>query len=138
MDKNILDDNMDWENEGQDEDALFYTNDNAEVVMIRTFNTEEQAYLYAAKLKDSDIDAHVVGSATSQMTPFSYGNHRLYVAEAQALEAAQILKEMDVRNDVFEQPRLTNTRIVIIILVGLIILGYILGAIRVLFSGPPF
>jgi hypothetical protein len=65
MDKNLLDDNLEWENEGDENNHLYYTNQEAEVVMIRTFNVEEQAYLCAARLKDSGIDAHVVGSATS-------------------------------------------------------------------------
>jgi hypothetical protein len=138
MDKNLLDDNSEWENEGREDDSFFYTNDESEVVMIRTFNTEEQAYLYAACLKDSDIDAHVVGSATSQMTPFAYGNHRLYVAEAQALEANQILAEMDTRNQVFEQPSLSSTRILIIIVMGLLIMSIIIAAIQALFQGVSF
>jgi hypothetical protein len=138
MDKDLLDDNLEWENEGDENDHLYYTNDESEVVMIRTFNTEEQAYLYAARLKDSDIDAHVVGSTTSQMTPFAYGNLRLYVAEAQALEAQKILTEMDARNEVFEQPRLSAVRILIIIIIGLIIMGIIIAAIQTLFSGLSF
>jgi hypothetical protein len=134
MDKNLLDDNLEWENEGDENDHLYYTNHEAEVVMIRTFNVEEQAYLYAARLKDSDIDAHVVGSATSQMTPFAYGNLRLYVAEAQAFEAQKILAEMDARNEVFEQPSLSSTRILIIIVAGIIITSIIIAVLQVLFN----
>jgi hypothetical protein len=134
MDKNLLDDNLDWENEGDESDHLYYTNHEAEVVMIRTFNVEEQAYLYAARLKDSDIDAHVVGSATSQMTPFAYGNLRLYVAEAQAIEAQKILAEMDARNEVFEQPSLSSTRIVIIIVAGIIVTSIIIAIFQNLFE----
>jgi methionine salvage enolase-phosphatase E1 len=138
MDKNILDDNSEWENEGQSDNSLFYINDEAEVVMIRAFNTEEQAYLYAASLKDNDIDAHVVGSATSQMTPFAFGNHRLYVAEAQALKAQQILIEMDARNQVFDLPSLSATRILIIIIIGLLIMSIAIAAIQAIFKGFKF
>lgn len=134
MDKNLLDDNLEWENEGDENDPLYYTNNDAEVVMIRTFNVEEQAYLYAARLKDSDIDAYVVGSATSQMTPFAYGNLRLYVAEAQALEAQKILAEMDARNEIFEQPSLSSTRILIILVAGIIVTSIIIAVLQNVFE----
>ena len=134
MDKNLLDDNVDWGNEGQEDAPLFYTNDEAEVVMIRTFNVEEQAYLCAARLKDSDIDAHVVGSATSQMTPFAYGNLRLYVAEAQALEAQKILAEMDARNKIFEQPSSSSVYIITIIVAGIIFTSLIIAVFQNSFS----
>jgi hypothetical protein len=134
MDKNLLDDNVDWGNEGQEDAPLFYTNNEAEVVMIRTFNVEEQAYLCAARLKDSGIDAHVVGSATSQMTPFAYGNLRLYVAEAQALEAQKILAEMDARNDVLAQPNLSSTRIVMILVGGIMVTSVIIAVLQYFFE----
>jgi hypothetical protein len=134
MDKNLLDDNLEWENEGDENNHLYYTNQEAEVVMIRTFNVEEQAYLCAARLKDSGIDAHVVGSATSQMTPFAYGNLRLFVAEAQALEAQKILAEMDARNEVFAQPSLSSTRIVMILVGGIIITSIIIAILQNFFE----
>jgi hypothetical protein len=134
MDKNLLDDNLEWENEGDENDYLYYSNHEAEVVMIRTFNVEEQAYLCAARLKDSGIDAHVVGSATSQMTPFAYGNLRLFVADAQALEARQILAEMDARNEVLAQPSLSSTRIVMILVGGIIITSIIIAVLQYFFE----
>lgn len=134
MDKNLLDDNLEWENEGDENNHLYYTNQEAEVVMIRTFNVEEQAYLCAARLKDSGIDAHVVGSATSQMTPFAYGNLRLYVAEAQALEAQKILAEMDARNDVLAQPNLSSTRIVMILVGGIMVTSVIIAVLQYFFE----
>jgi hypothetical protein len=134
MDKNLLDDNLEWENEGDENDHLYYSNHEAEVVMIRTFNVEEQAYLCAARLKDSGIDAHVVGSATSQMTPFAYGNLRLFVAEAQALEAQKILAEMDARNEVFAQPSLSSTRIVMILVGGIIVTSIIIAVLQNFFE----
>jgi hypothetical protein len=137
METNLLDDNSEWENDEQNDAQMFYTNNESEVVMIRTFNTEDQAYLYAARLKDNDIDAHVVSSATSQMTPFAYGNIRLYVAEAHALGAKQILTEMDALNDIYEQPNLSATRIFIIIFMGLLIMSIIIAAIQTLFFGDP-
>jgi hypothetical protein len=134
MDSNLLDDNAEWENEGRENTSLFYTNDEAEVVMIRTFNVEEQAYLCAARLKDSGIDAHVVGSATSQMTPFAYGNLRLFVADAQALEARQILAEMDARDDVLAQPSLSSTRIVMILVGGIMITSLVIALLQYFFE----
>jgi hypothetical protein len=134
MNSNLLDDNIEWENEGPENASLFYTNDESEVVMIRTFNVEEQAYLCAARLKDSGIDAHVVGSATSQMTPFAYGNLRLYVAEAQALEAQKILAEMDARNDVLAQPNLSSTRIVMILVGGIMVTSVIIAVLQYFFE----
>jgi hypothetical protein len=130
MNNNLLDDNLDWENEEGENTSLFYTSDESEVVMIRTFNVEEQAYLCAARLKDSGIDAHVVGSATSQMTPFAYGNLRLYVADAQAFEAQQILTEMDARNDVLAQPSLSSTRIVMILVGGIMATSIIIAVLQ--------
>jgi hypothetical protein len=134
MNNNLLDDNLDWENEEGKNASLFYTSDESEVVMIRTFNVEEQAYLCAARLKDSGIDAHVVGSATSQMTPFAYGNLRLYVADAQAFEAQQILTEMDARNDVLAQPSLSSTRIVMILVGGIMAMSIIIAVLQYVFE----
>ena len=138
MDKNLLDENIDWENEGQPEAPLFYTNDAPEVVMIRTFNNEEIAHLYATHLKNSNIDAQVVSASGGQMTPFAYANHRLYVAESQALEAKQILNEIDVENNIVDGSSLKASHIFLIVFIGMILMSVIIALVKTLLWGSPF
>lgn len=134
MSKEILD-NLEWENEDpkreQPSEARFQ--DENEVVMLKTFNTEEQAYICAASLKNEGIHAHVITSVTGQMTPFAYGMVRLYVAESQVEEASAILQRFEAENAVYENPQLSAGRILMIIIAGLFILGTIIGVIRLLF-----
>ena len=135
MSKEILD-NLEWENEDPDKEQPSETRfqDENEVVMLKTFNTEEQAYICAASLKNEGIDAHVITSVTGQMTPFAYGMVRLYVAESQVEEASAILQRFEAENAVYENPQLSSGRILMIIIAGLFILGTIIGVIRLLFG----
>ena len=72
MSKDILDD-LDWENERPEEyDETPSSHHQEEVVMLKTFNTEEQAHICAASLKNEGIDAHVISSVAGQLTPFAY------------------------------------------------------------------
>jgi hypothetical protein len=134
MSKEILDD-IDWENEEPEDenDGQSQPYDENEVVMLKTFNTEEEAYICAASLKNEGIDAHVITSATGQMTPFAYGMVRLYVAESQVDEATAVLKRSQIEEQVYENPKLTSGRILVIIFAGLFILATIIGVIRLFF-----
>ena len=123
--KNILDDNFDWEEDPSKQQRAFETNEeHTPVVMLRTFSTEEQAYLVAATLHAEGIEAHVVSATTGHMTPFAYGNIRLYVAAAQVSEATNILKETDAQQTVYEQPK-TSLAIFILIIVSVFLVGLV-------------
>ena len=108
MSKEILDD-IDWGNEEPEEEGAQYLAYNEdEVVMLKTFNTEEQAHICAASLKNEGVDAHVITSVTGQLTPFAYGMVRLFVAESQVEEATAILKRYEAEEAVYENPRLSS------------------------------
>ena len=126
MAKDLLDDDFDWDNINDDLDELETSEPRQSVVMIRTFNTEEQAHLTAATLRADGIDAHVVSAATGQLTPFAYGNVRLFVAESQVLQAENILKDLVVREEVYSTPSLSAARILIILVAGIFIMGLFL------------
>lgn len=96
------------------------------VVLLKTFNTEEEAQVCTATLKSEGIDAHVITSATSGMTPFAYGNIRLYVAESQEDEALLIVQRLNAEKEVYDNPRLSAERIFAIVAVGLLAIGIII------------
>ena len=132
MAKDLLDDDFDWDNINDDLDELETSEPRQSVVMIRTFNTEEQAHLTAATLRADGIDAHVVSAATGQLTPFAYGNVRLFVAESQVLQAENILKDLVVREEVYSTPSLSAARILIILVAGIFIMGLFLRLLLIL------
>ena len=132
MAKDLLDDDFEWENINDDLDELETSEPRQSVVMIRTFNTEEQAHLTAATLRADGIDAHVVSAATGQLTPFAYGNVRLFVAESQVLQAENILKDLVVREEVYSTPSLSAARILIILVAGIFIMGLFLRLLLIL------
>ena len=132
MAKDLLDDDFDWDNINDDLDELETSEPRQSVVMIRTFNTEEQAHLTAATLRADGIDAHVVSAATGQLTPFAYGNVRLFVAESQVLQAENILKDLVVREEVYSNPSLSAARILIILVAGIFIMGLFLRLLLIL------
>jgi hypothetical protein len=130
MSREILND-IDWDNEEpEDEGAKHLSYNEDEVVMLKTFNTEEQAHISAAALKNEGIDAHVITSVTGQMTPFAYGMVRLFVAESQVEEAAAILKRTEAEESVYENPKLSSSRILMIIAVGILAIALILGFVQ--------
>ena len=133
--KNILDDNFDWEEDPSKLQRAFETTEeHTPVVMLRTFNTEEQAYLAAATLHAEGIEAHVVSAATGQMTPFAYGNIRLFVAATQASEATNILKETDAQQTVYEQPKTSSMAILILIILGIFLGGLVFALLGMSFK----
>ncbi len=135
MSKDILDDDFDWENFSDD---LVFGKEGDErqpVVMLRTFNTEEQAQLTAAALRAEGIDAHVVAATTGQLTPFAYGNVRLFVSQSQKEMAENVLADMNTaRQEVYDEPNLSATRILIILVAGIFAMGLVIRLIQVLFG----
>ena len=132
MSKNLLDDDFDWDNINDDLGNTENIEERHPVVMLRTFNMEEQAHLAAAALRAEGIDAHVVSAATSPLTPFAYGNIRLYVAQSQKEEAENILKELNARQEVYSEPQVSAGRILVIIVVGIFAIGLIIRLIQAL------
>ena len=131
MSKNLLDDDFAWDNMNDE------SNDASErqpVVMLRTFNTEERAHLTAATLRASGIEAHVVSAATGQLTPFAYGNVRLFVAKCQAEMAESVLKEHTVKQEIYDDPQLSAGRILIIVVVGIFGIGLIIRLVQIMFG----
>jgi hypothetical protein len=118
----LLDDNLDWDKIWSEED--FENEKPTEprpVRMLQTFNTEEQAQLAAATLRGSGIPAYVVSAATSGMTPFAYGNFRLFVAESHAAEAAQLLAKTPAEAAVITESNWSAT-VILIAMVGVLVL----------------
>ncbi len=131
MSKNLLDDDFEWDNMNED------TNDSTErqpVVMLRTFNTEEQAHLAAATLRAAGIDAHVVSASTGQLTPFAYGNVRLFVAKSQMETAENVLKEEVAREEIYNEPQLSAGKILIILVAGIFAMGLVIRLIQLIFG----
>ena len=128
--KDLLDDNLDWDaeiNSWTDSDA---ETDPTPVTMIQTFNTEQEAYLAAAMLRGEGIDGRVVSAITGAMTPFAYGNVRLFVATSQAAEAAVILRKLSGQQAVYDAPQTSSTQILLIIVIGIFIIGLILTLVQ--------
>lgn len=130
--KDLLDDNLDW-----DAEINSWTEDDADkgheptpVTMIQTFNTEQEAYLAAALLQTEGIDGRVVSAITGAMTPFAYGNVRLFVATSQAAEAAIILRKMSGQQAIYDAPKTSSTQILMIIIIGIFIMGLILTLVQ--------
>lgn len=134
MSRDLLDDDFEWDSItnglGDDEAAV----ERQPVVMLRTFNTEEQAQLVAATLRAEGVDAHVVSATTGQLTPFAYGNVRLYVAQSQQEKAELILKEFNARQEIYDEPQLSAGRILIILIAGLFMIGLVLRIVQVIFG----
>jgi Putative prokaryotic signal transducing protein len=133
MKKDILDDDWEWENDDDLEETQDLEDD-IEVVMIKTFNSENQAHIYAAALNNEGINAQVVGNITGVMTPFDYGNVRLYVAESQSQEALNIIKQLDAENALKEKPLLSAAAILAIIIVGIFVIGALIYIVRMFFT----
>jgi hypothetical protein len=132
MDNNILD-RMDWD-ENEHFNADNEETSDSGVIMIKTFNTEEEAQVCAAALKNEGIDAHVISSTTSGMTPFAYGNIRLFVAVSQEEEAHKIIQRLATENAVFSNPQDSAVHILVIIAIGLVIISILLYLVQKVFS----
>ena len=130
--KDLLDDNLDWDAEinGWADNDAENNHTPTPVTMIQTFNTEQEAYLAAAMLQGEGIDGRVVSAITGGMTPFSYGNVRLFVATSQAAEAAVILRKLSGQQAVYDAPQTSSMQILLIIVIGLFVMGLIITLVR--------
>ena len=125
MNNDILD-KLDWEDE--DDHYRDHVDDNIDnsVIMIKSFNTEQEAQVCAVFLKNEGIEAQVISSSTGGMTPFAYGNIRLFVAASQEEEAHTIIKRLDAEKEVFDNTSVSAQRILGIMVVVLIFIGFII------------
>ena len=131
MSKEILDD-LDWDDDNpEDYSDLTHAPVEQEVVMLKTFSTENEAQMCAATLRNSGIDAHVVSSATGQMTPFAYGNVRLFIAESQMEEALEVLQQNEAENQVYDNTSLSAVRIIMLVVAILFIFSVIVGLVQI-------
>ena len=131
MNNDILD-KLDWE----DEDDHYQDNidGNAEntVIMLKSFNTEQEAQVCAVILQNEGIEAQVITSSTGGMTPFAYGNIRLFVAASQEEEAHRLIKRLDAEKEIFDNPNVSAQRILGFMIVGLIMIGFIIYFLQTL------
>lgn len=104
------------------------------VALLKTFNTEEEAYVAAAALENEGIKAQVIAATTGQLTPFAYGNIRLYVAESQVEDAYLVIANLKNHQEVYDNPRLSAGRIMVILLVGLFVIGLVLRLLGLFFD----
>ena len=131
MSENLLDDDFEWDKVN---DEVNEAMERQPVVMMRTFNTEEQAHLIAAILHAAGIDAHVVAASTGQLTPFAYGNVRLFVAESQLAMAENVLKEFSAKEEIYNEPQLSAGRILVIMVAAIFGIGLVIRLIQILFG----
>ena len=135
--KDLLDDNLDWESEINNwtEERADETVERTPVTMLQTFNTEQEANLAAAMLQGEGIDGRVVSSITGGITPFAYGNVRLFVATSQAEEAAAILRKMSGNEGIYNAPQTSSMYILMIVVVGIFVMGLVITLVRHLLFG---
>jgi hypothetical protein len=131
--KDLLDDNLDWDAEmtnwTEEVDA-----EPTPVTMLQTFNTEQEAYVAVALLEGEGIVGRVVSSITGGMTPFAYGNVRLFVAASQAEEAAKVLRKMTGQDSAEKHSSVSATQILMVIIIGLFIMGLVLTLLQRAFN----
>lgn len=135
--KDLLDDNLDWDAEINNwtEELSALDAEQTPVTMLQTFNTEQEADLAAALLQGEGIDGRVVSSITGGITPFAYGNVRLFVATSQAEEAAAILRKMSGNGVVYNAPQTSSMYILMIIVGGIFVMGLVVTLVRSLLFG---
>ncbi len=135
--KDLLDDNLDWDAEINTwaEELAETDTERTPVTMLQTFNTEQEADLAAAMLRGEGIDGRVVSSITGGITPFAYGNVRLFVATRQAEEAAAILRKMSGREAIYDAPQTSSMYILMIVVGGIVVMGLVISLVRSLFFG---
>jgi hypothetical protein len=131
--KDLLDDNLDWDAEINNWREEVDT-DPTPVTMIQTFGTEQEAYVAVALLESEGIVGRVVTSITGGMTPFDYGNVRLFVAASQAKEAAIVLRKMAGQNTLEKQPEISSMYILMYIVGGLFVIGLIIQLLQKAFN----
>jgi Putative prokaryotic signal transducing protein len=134
--KDLLDDDLDWDAEldnWTEEDRTENTAPSP-VTMLQTFNSEQEAYVAAALLEGEGISGRVVSSITGGITPFAYGNVRLFVAASQAEAAAKVLRKMTGKEVVDNTAQTSSTMILTIVVIGLFVMGLIIRLIQLAFK----
>jgi hypothetical protein len=131
--KDLLDDNLDWDSE-MDNWTEEAHSEPTPVTMIQTFNTEQEADVAVALLEGEGIIGRVVSSITGGMTPFAYGNVRLFVAASQAQHAAKVLRKMTGQDTIQKYSKVSATQILMVIIVGLFIMGLVVTLLQRAFN----
>ncbi|MDZ7880038.1 MAG: DUF2007 domain-containing protein [Saprospiraceae bacterium] len=134
--KDLLGDDLDWDAELEN----WAKEDNTEnvppspVTMLQTFNSEQEAHVAAALLEGEGIPARVVSSSTGGITPFAYGNVRLFVAASQAEAATIILRKMTGKEAADNAIKTSSTMILTIVVVGIVIISFIIRLLQLVFK----
>jgi hypothetical protein len=134
--KDLLDDDLDWDAELEnwtEEDSTENTAPSP-VTMLQTFNSEQEAYVAAALLEGEGISGRVVSSITGGITPFAYGNVRLFVAASQAEAAAKVLRKMTGKEVVDDGPKTSSTMILTIVIIALFVMSLIIRLVQKAFA----
>jgi hypothetical protein len=134
--KDLLDDDLDWDAELEnwtEEDSTKNTAPSP-VTMLQTFNSEQEAYVAAALLEGEGISGRVVSSITGGITPFAYGNVRLFVAASQAEAAAKVLRKMTGKEVVDDSPKTSSTMILTIVIIALFVMSLIIRLVQKAFE----
>jgi ABC-type molybdate transport system ATPase subunit len=134
--KDLLDDDLDWDAEINNwtEEPDETDEKPTPVTMLQTFSTEQEADVAAAILQGEGIVCRVVASITGPMTPFAYGNVRLFVPSSQLEAATKILLKITGKDVANNRPQPTSTQILTIVLVGLFIIGLIIRLLQKAFD----
>lgn len=69
--------------------------DDVRVVILRRFEHEAQANIYAARITEAGIHCFISNATTGGILPFIPGGFVMHVAESDLPEARAILEEMD-------------------------------------------
>jgi hypothetical protein len=134
--KDLLDDDLDWDaelNNWTEEDSTENATPSP-VTMLQTFNSEQEAHVAAALLEGEGISGRVVSSITGGITPFAYGNVRLFVAASQAEAAAKVLYKMTGKEVVDNSAKTSSTMILTIVVIGLFVMGLVIRLIQLAFK----
>lgn len=79
-----------------------------QIVLLSNFNLAHHADLAVAILQSNDIAAEVFNNSASSLTPFTEGNHRVFVPKDKYEEAVVILNNAK-REGSFLEDLATNT-----------------------------
>jgi hypothetical protein len=134
--KDLLDDDLDWDAELENwtEDKDTENAPPSPVTMLQTFNSEQEAYVAAALLEGEGISGRVVSSITGGITPFAYGNVRLFVAASQAEAAQKVLRKMTGKEDVEDTKKISSTMLLTIVIIGLFVISLIIRVLQIAFK----
>jgi Putative prokaryotic signal transducing protein len=134
--KDLLDDDIDWDAElnSWTEEATAENEVPSPVTMLQTFNSEQEAYVAAALLEGEGISGRVVSSITGGITPFAYGNVRLFVAASQAEAATKVLRKMTGKEANDNTVKTSSAMILTVVVIGIFIIGLIIRSLQIAFN----